>query len=157
MAENNAMDISEDQLSAVQRDFLAYWRKQAGDRMAPRRRDFDVLHVAKLMPHAVIFDVLHDPLDFRYRLVGTAVREMSSREYTGMKFSEIEGRGPGSNIWSILDNVRAGRKPALNSIPYVGPKKDFMALNNLVLPFVDENEETVMIVAVTHFLLKTIK
>lgn len=148
------MDISEQRLSPVQRDFLAYWRKQAGDRIAPRQREFDVLHVPMFMSHAVIFDVLHDPLDFRYRLVGTAVRDMSSREYTGMKLSEIEGREPDSRIWSILEEVRVSRNPTYKSISYVGPKKDFLTLNNLLLPFVDENEETVMIVAVTHFLPK---
>lgn len=148
------MDIPDQQLSPVQRNFLAYWRRLAGDRIAPRQRDFDVLHVPTLMSHAVIFDVLRDPLDFRYRLVGTVVRDMSSREYTGTKLSEIEGRGPGSKIWSILEEIRVSRKPTYKSIPYVGPKKDFLTLNNLLLPFVDGNEETVMIVAVTHFLQK---
>ena len=150
------MDIPDQQLSPEQRDFFAYWRKQAGGRIAPRRQDLDVLDVPTLMPHVVIFDVLRDPLDFRYRLVGTAVREMSTREYTGMKMSEIDGRGPGSNIWSILDTVRVSQKPAYHSIPYVGPKKDFLQLNDLFLPMVDDNMETDMITLVSHFLPKSI-
>lgn len=148
------MDIADLELSPVQRQFLAYWRKQAGDRIAPRRQDWDVLHVPTLMPHVVIFDVLREPLDFRYRLVGTVVREMSAREYTGMKLSEIEGRGPDSTIWSALDGVRVGREPAFQSIPYVGPKKDFLKLNNLFLPWVDDNMETCMILLVCDFVPK---
>jgi hypothetical protein len=148
------MDIFDQQLSSVQRDFLAYWRKQAGDRIAPRRQDFDVLDVPTLMSHVIIFDVLRDPLDFRYRLVGTVQREMSSREYTGVKMSEIDGRGPGSKIWSILDTVRVSQQHAYHSISYIGPKKNFLKLNDLFLPWVDENMETNMITVVSFYLPK---
>jgi hypothetical protein len=149
-----SMDISDQQLSLVQREFLAYWRRQAGSRIAPRRQDFDVLDVPTLMPHVIIFDVLRDPLDFSYRLVGTVQREMSSRDYTGMKMSEIDGRGPGSGIWSILDTVRVSQKPAYNSISYIGPKKDFLKLNDLFLPWVDDSMETNMIIIVPYYLPK---
>lgn len=143
--------ISDHELSPVQGDFLAYWRLIAGDRIAPPREAFDVLHVPMLMPYAVIFDVLSDPLDFRHRLVGTAVREMFYRDYTGVKMSEIEGRGPGSIIWSMLDLVRTSRQPAFDSTPYVGPKKDFLRLHNLFLPFVDDDMLTTMIIVVSYF------
>ena len=146
------VEISEQELSSVQGKFLAYWRKQAGDRVAPWRADFDVLDVPALMPHAIIFDVLIDPLDFRYRHFGTRQREMSLREYTGLKMSEIDGRGPSSKIWSILDTVRMNQEPAFHSIPYIGPKKDFLKLNDLFLPWVDDNIKTSMIILVSHYL-----
>ena len=111
-----------------------------------------MLHIPTLMPHVIIFDVLGDPLDFRYRLVGTVQRKMSSREYTGMKMSEIDGRGPGSGIWSILDTVRVSQEPAYHSISYVGPKKDFMKLNDLFLPWVDADMQTSMIIVVSCYL-----
>lgn len=145
------VDIFEQELSSVQRSFLAYWRKKVGDRGA-RRADFDVLDVPVLMPYSIIFDVLSDPLDFRYRLVGTVQREMSLREYTGLKMSEIDGRGPGSKIWSILDTVRVSREPAYHSIPYIGPKKYFLRLNDLFLPWLDDNMETTMIIVVSYYL-----
>lgn len=148
------MDISDQQLSLVQREFLAYWRRQAGGGIAPRRQDFDVLDVPTLMPHVIIFDVLRDPLDFRYRLFGTVQREKSSRDYTGMKMSEIDGRGLGSKIWSILDRVRVSQKPAYHSISYIGPKKDFLKLNDLFLPWVDDSMDTNMIIIVSCYLPK---
>jgi hypothetical protein len=148
------MDISDRELSAVQKDFLAYWRRQVGDRAAPRRADFDVLHVPTLMPHAIVLDVLADPRDFRYRLVGTVQRNMSSRDYTGMKMSEIDGRGPDSAIWSILDSVRASREPAFHSISYVGPKKDHMKLNDLFLPWLGDDGDTDMIIVVSCYVPK---
>lgn len=148
------MDIPDQDLSAVQREFLAYWNRQAGTRIAPRRTEFDVLDVPTLMPHAIIFDVLADPLDFRYRLVGTLQRDMSNRDYTGMRMSEIDGRGPGSGIWSILDGVRTSRKPAYHSIDYVGPKKDYMKLNDLFLPWLGDDEATSMIIVVSCYLPK---
>lgn len=68
-----------------------------------------------------------------------------------MKMSEIDGRGPGSGIWSILDTVRTSREPAHHSISYVGPKNDFTTLNDLFLPWVDDDMQTSMIVAVSRY------
>lgn len=148
------MEISDQNMSDEQREFLAYWRGKAGDEIAPRRRDFDVLDVPMLMPHAIVFDVLTDPLDFRYRLVGTLQREMSTRDYTGMKMSEIDGRGPGSGIWSILDEVRTSKTPAYHSIAYVGPKKGYMRLNDLFLPWLGDDMETNIIIIVSWYVPK---
>ncbi len=145
------MDFAEHNLSPVQQEFLAYWRQKAGDQIAPRRRDLDVLDVPKLMPHVIIFDVLSDPLDFRYRLVGTTVREMSRNDYTGLKLSEIDGRGPGSKVWSMLDQVRENQKPAFYAVEYMGPKRDFRKLDDLFLPLVDDRLETDMIMIVTSY------
>lgn len=148
------MEFSEHGLSPVQREYFAYWRKQARGRIAPLRRDLDVLDVPTLMPHVTYFDVLRDPLDFRHRLLGTAVRANFAADYTGMTMREIEGRGPGSQIWLFLDAVRVSRTPAFHSVPYVGPKKDFLKLDNLFLPVVDEKGETDMIVLVAQFVPK---
>jgi PAS domain-containing protein len=149
-----ATEIPVEELSSIQKEFLAYWREMAADRAAPRRQDIDVLDVPKLMPHVIILNVLEDPLDFQYRLVGTAQREMSLLDYTGMKMSEIDGRGPGSGIWSILDNVRVGQKLEYLSIPYIGPMKDFVTLKDLFLPLVDDNLKTNMIIIVSHYIRK---
>lgn len=138
------------QLSTAQAEFLAYWRGQAGGR-APRRTEFDVLDVPTLMQHAVVFDVLDDPLDYRYRLIGTAVRNMSYKDYTGERMSEIDGRGPGSKIWTVLDEVRVRQETACHAVPYIGPKKDFMMLTNLFLPYLGGNGETSMILLVSCF------
>jgi stress response protein SCP2 len=67
---------------------------------------------------------------------------------------EIEGRGPDSQIWLFLDSVRVSQKPAFHSVPYVGPKKDFLKLENLFLPVVDETGETDMIIVVARFVPK---
>lgn len=148
------MDISDQDMSDVQREFLTYWRGKAGDEIAPLWRDFDVLDVPTLMPHAIVFDVLADPLDFRYRLVGTFQREMSTRDYTGMKMSEIDGRGPKSRIWSILDEVRESKTPAYHSVAYVGPKKEYMRLNDLFLPWLGDALETNTVIIVSWYVPK---
>jgi len=148
------MDISNQDLSDVQRDFLAYWRRKAGDAAAPRWQDFDVLDVPILMPHAIVLDVIADPLDFRHRLVGTLQRDMSTRDYTGMMMSEIDGRGPGSRTWSILDEVRTSRAPAYHSITYVGPETGFRKLTALFLPWLGDDGETNTIIIVSRYLPK---
>jgi hypothetical protein len=65
--------------------------------------------------------------------------------------SEIDGRGPGSRIWSILEAVPASRAPACHSTPYVGPKQDYMRLSDLFLPWLGDGMETDMIIVVSRY------
>lgn len=57
-------------------------RSQELDGKIPARQDFPPRKFGALMSHVVVFDVL-EPLDFKYSLFGTAVRENAHGEYTG--------------------------------------------------------------------------
>lgn len=71
------------------RALLAYWRQRAGERAMPARRDFDPADFVSLLGVVALVDVLHDPLRFRYRLVGTKLVERIGREMTGHWVSDI--------------------------------------------------------------------
>jgi hypothetical protein len=71
------------------RALLAYWRDKSGQRGMPARRDLDPADFTPLLGGVALVDVLHDPLRFRYRLVGTHIVERLGREMTGQFVSEI--------------------------------------------------------------------
>ncbi|NIA67025.1 PAS domain-containing protein [Pelagibius litoralis] len=47
-----------------------YWQSRRGEHAFPARADIDPVDIPALLEHLLLVDVLEDPLDFRYRLVG---------------------------------------------------------------------------------------
>ena len=68
-----------------------YWQQQRGRQggQLPRRSDIAPDDIKDLLPSIMIVDVEHDPLRFRYRLVGTRVVEYNGAEFTGRYLGEI--------------------------------------------------------------------
>jgi hypothetical protein len=56
--------------SAVLEQLFAYWSSRRRGRPFPARADIDPIDIPSLLEHLLLVDVLRDPLDFRYRLVG---------------------------------------------------------------------------------------
>ncbi len=60
-----------------------YWRsKFDGDRL-PSRQAIDPTEIPALLPWIFLMDVGHDPLSFRYRLIGTGIVNFLGRDFTG--------------------------------------------------------------------------
>ena len=97
------------------------------------------------------FDIEQDPLDFRYRLIGTWLRNFLYEDYTGRSLRELEGKGPGSGLWSILERVYKDRDPLYCAVPYVGPKSDYKQASSLYLPLADDHTMINKIMLVANF------
>ncbi|HET8727431.1 MAG TPA: PAS domain-containing protein [Alphaproteobacteria bacterium] len=70
------------------RRLLDLWRSKCVGRDIPDRRDFVPEEFAPWMGFISISDVEHGPQRFRLRLVGTAIRELDDRDYTGSYLDE---------------------------------------------------------------------
>ena len=127
------------------RSLQGYWDgKRAGRRM-PARRDIDPGEIPELLPYVMLIEVLRDPLDFRYRLIGTEVVAISHADYTGRRFSELQGKGPGSVVWLSCETVLESGEPASVLPPYVGPDRHVHCTENLLLPLSDDDRTVAMI------------
>lgn len=119
--------------SPIIREAIAFWAvKSAAGR--PTLAAVRPQEMARLLPHILIVLVLRDPLDFRYRLIGSAVRERLSADRTGQLLSQIPGQGPGSALWRHLEAVVDAGRATRFAPPYVGPHADFLMIENLVCP-----------------------
>ena len=129
------MDKIEDVQSEIVRAGHAYWLAARGERALPLRRDFDPpLEIPRLIPNIIIFDVFQEPLDFRYRLIGTKVRTHLVQDLTGVRMSDIAFQRPPSVIWSHHAWVVENAAPRFMRPPYVGPHKDFLFIEAVILP-----------------------
>jgi hypothetical protein len=133
-------------------DALAYWESKRAGRQMPARRDFDpVLEIPKLVPWVVLVDVLRDPLDFRFRLIGSGVVDRSRRNNTGKLFSEIPEFGPGSYLWSHRATVVETCAPLRAEPPYVGRMRGASRVADIHLPLSEDDTVVNMIFTVVAF------
>jgi len=113
-----------------------YWNERRRGRPMPERGDLDpLIDIPRLAPSLMLFDVRRDPLDFRWRLVGSRIRQYMWKEYTGEWFSEDPRYNDReSAVWLALARVEAERRPVLLRPDYVGPHKDFLHVENVLMP-----------------------
>lgn len=137
MVDLSGIDLSDEAelQSEVVRAVLAYWRGKGGDRGPPPRNLLDPADIPRLLPNLILKEVRRDPWDFRYRLVGTAVREHSRSDWTGKWMSQMPGQDERSSIYRVARWVAENARPLLYRPPYVGPHKEFKHCEAAMLPW----------------------
>ncbi|MEM1401118.1 MAG: PAS domain-containing protein [Pseudomonadota bacterium] len=137
------------------RDTFTYWEAKRGQHDMPSRSSIDPTEIVDLLPNLILLDVLHDPRDFQYRLVGTNVEGFMASPRTGKRMSELQHQKPPSEIWKSCNKVVEERQPLISSIPYVGPKKDFLRVEDIILPLSPHGEQVNMLLVAVAFVRKT--
>lgn len=125
---------------------FALWNEKRGAEKMPRH--IDLLDMTTFIESVLILDVLSDPLDFYYRFVGSRIDEFLSKPLTGRNMLAVPHQKPPSRIWTAMCKVVDTRAPVAGDVPYVGPKSDFIAMEDLIMP-VSKDGETVSSVVVT--------
>lgn len=114
---------------------LAYWSRIRAGREMPARADLNPADIPKLLPCIILMDVLHDPLDFRYRLIGTEIDRICSRNYKGTKLSELPDKKSPNPIWRHHVEAVEARAPVRRELSYTGPDGDVRRIEHCLLPF----------------------
>jgi hypothetical protein len=144
--------------SPILRGGYEYWLGKKGDRLFPSRRDFDpMVEITQLARNIMLLDVSHDPLDFRYRLIGSAVREHLGSDWTGRRWSEIEFQRAPNPIWLHHQWVVDNRAPRFLRPNYIGPHRTFMFVESAVLPLGDDPDRVEMLMLFADFRSKTLR
>ena len=124
--------------SPVNRASLDYWTAKCRARWLPGRSDIDPLEMWDFLLNIVLLDVLTDPLDFRYRLIGGIVRYHLNTNLQGRSMRQISYQAPPSIIFGSCQHVVETRDPLSSEIPYVGPHSDYRAADDLILPLASD-------------------
>jgi hypothetical protein len=138
--------------SPLQRRAFAYWQSKLGGRRMPSRKDLEPTEIPDLLANLVLVDVSHVPLDFRYRLIGTAIVQRIAFDYTGRRFMELDHQQLGSTVWETATRICEEGLPLVSDIPYVGPDQWVRGYRDLYLPLSDDGQQVNMIVGIVEFL-----
>ncbi|MFN4312226.1 MAG: hypothetical protein ACK4FK_16700 [Ferrovibrio sp.] len=95
----------------------------------------DLLH-----PLSLLFQVQREPLDFRYRLIGSRIQAISNADYTGHWLIQIPHQRAPSHVWEHLSAAVDARAPVKGVIPYVGRSREVSGVFHIVLPLAEDGE-----------------
>ena len=118
-----------------------YWNAKKGSRRAPARSDIDPLDFAKILPCILMYDVLRDPLDFRMRLYGTHLVNVSGHEFTGKMLNEIFPDDVEFKFRKELTNICETFEPSLACYDGKWLNKDYVSYERLMLPLSEDDED----------------
>lgn len=121
----------------------------------PAWSDISPAHIKPLLPHLVVTHVLRDPLDFIERITGGEIIKHSHRNTMGVLWSEFEGRGADSLIWKSFAEVVELGQASFQSVPYVGPQKDFLTVEVVTCPISDDGSTVNKIISFVAFISRS--
>jgi hypothetical protein len=130
---------------------FAYWDGRRNRTPMPARRDLDPLDIPHLLPWLMLTDVLRNPLDFRYRLIGTGIVARSRRDFTGARLSELPHTGPGSTVWRHRREVVETGRPVFAIPPYTGADETVLRVMGIHMPLSEDGETVNMIFSVVVY------
>jgi hypothetical protein len=137
--------------SAMANDIIAqarsYWERIRGSRNMPRRGDLDPLDIPRLLPFVMLVDVLTEPLDFRFRLIGSAIQEIIARNYLGRCFSALPHMARGNLIWAEYEAVASQQRPVAAILDYVGSDRYVQGVRHGLMPLSNDGRAVNMIFA----------
>ena len=111
----------------------------------PRRRDLDPVDIPRLLPFVMLVDVLAEPLDFKFRLIGTQVSAIIARNCVGQRFSTIPHMAAGNQVWEEYEAVVNTRQPLAASVDYVGNDRYVRAVRHALMPLSSDDRAVDMI------------
>jgi hypothetical protein len=117
----------------------------------PGRQHFSPVAVRHLLPDLWLLDVQHDPLRFRYRLIGTKLVERHGQDYTGCWLDEVH---PGFASLEVYDQFRAaaqeGRIGWRKGRPlFAYERQPWLAIERIILPLASDGAKVDMLLGLT--------
>jgi hypothetical protein len=124
-----------------------YWRQECGGAVPLPRSAIDPVRLpAKILPRFAIIEVFRDPLDFRYRLLGTSLIEFFGRDSTGKRFSEIDYPKPqGERLKNYFEYVVNNDAVVYRETTADWANRDYITIASMFLPGTSSGDRTDLI------------
>ena len=129
----------------------AYWKEKKGARRAPSRKDIDPLEIRDLLPNIFMMDVLHDPLDYKMRLVGTKLVDAMGVNPTGEMFHDIYKGEIGERLWDEYEQVVTNFDILYSEHTAAWVGKEYAHYERMLFPLSDDGEDVSILLGVTFF------
>jgi hypothetical protein len=130
---------------------LDLWQRKRGGRLAPARLDFDPAELKPVLACVTLVDVLYDPLDFRYRLVGSEMVRAYGRDVTSQSVNDLQLIGLRALIWRDLTELVKTAQPQYTALYYTNLAGHLRAYQLLRLPLSSDGARLDMLLLVAEF------
>ena len=132
---------------------MDYWHMLAASRAMPLRSELDPTDIPRLLPHAILLDVLRDPLDFYFRIVGQHIIDNFGQSPVRRTLSDIVDANPSTA--RLFENFRScvrQRRPMVVEDRFMGADTMRKRTYGTILPLADAHGAVTHLFCVTVFL-----
>lgn len=127
---------------------LDYWRSRHQGTNLPGRQHIDPAAIPSLLPNLWLVDVVHDPLRFRMRLIGTRVVAYAGEDNTGCWIDE---KWPGYDDRPFRQVVESRMPSWWRGPSQLRPEKTYVELERIRLPLAGIGTTVDMLLGLTVF------
>jgi hypothetical protein len=139
----------------VLRNLHAYWESRRGDRPMPARADIDIVQIPTLLPYLFLIDVLDAGRDFRFRLAGTHIRDVTDDEVTGQHVGEAFPPDFGAEVRRIWSKVVEKRRPVCGRGRLWVPGREHVTWEGVAMPLAEDDGVVNMLLGGVVFQLRS--
>ncbi len=122
--------VSSDRLNRL----FQLWRELRGGRKLPFRGEFAPEQLGFILGQVTIIDVVHEPLNFRFRLIGTRIEEAGRRGDQGKTLDQIEPASYRDLVGEAYREAVESAQPTCHQISYVY-RQELVSFERIILPF----------------------
>lgn len=122
-----------------------YWDAKRAGRAMPARRDLDPVELKAWLGSIILYDILADPVDFRYRLVGTNIVIAMGRDLTGSRVSEHAASEDQAYAMIALTELVGRRTYRFRNDPVRGDRGTFLGRDRIYLPLSENGTDVTML------------
>ncbi|MFD2205764.1 PAS domain-containing protein [Kiloniella antarctica] len=119
-----------------------------GAGLLPSRALIDPIEMRAFLPNVLLLDVQREPLDFRFRVVGTSVTPLLNRDYTSEWMSNIDNLKAPGKVWTNCSSAVEFGEPVYACTPYTGPKRGILDVEDLILPLAADGRTVDMLMII---------
>jgi len=116
------------------RRFHQVWMDLKGEGDLPFRAEVSPEQLGFLLGQVTIVDVLREPLNFRFKLIGTKIEEAGRHGDQGKTVDQIEPVAYRQMVAAAYREVVEGREPVCHRINYQHHQRQ-VTLERVILPF----------------------
>jgi hypothetical protein len=127
-----------------------YWASKIGsDGTLPCREDLDPRGMgAAVLPWVILLDVVETPKGrycrrYRYRVVGTEVVARFGFDPTGKHVDDLGDTEMIRLVHRYMDEAVTSRQASVTQTPFMGPDREFLTTERLILPLRDKDRDCV--------------
>ena len=125
------LELADDDLSPLAASIIDYWYRSRPNGGVPDRQAFDPVLLARWLGYLCVYEFQPDKDDFRNRLEGTYVGNLTGENWTGRQASDVDARF-GSNFLAELRETRDTGEPIVHLVQIF--QKHYSVAERILLP-----------------------
>ena len=129
------------------RTLFRFWESIRGENSTALRTNIDLKQIKQLLPWLAIME--RHPLkpEYSWRLAGTGICKIWSKEITGQQFMADWDQFERDTVCRLMDNVIASHQPCVARFKAVYENGEMLGIEMLSLPVTAANRQTTQIMA----------